>query len=70
MHFYVNENGDVVMNENPNIQKNTGFQQLDIINKMLFKLNDQWRMTSNIQYSTSSNVPRFDKLNDLSDECL
>ncbi len=68
MHFYVNENGDVVMNENPNIQKNTGFQQLDIINKMLFKLNDQWRMTSNIQYSTSSNVPRFDKLNDLSDD--
>ena len=34
---------------------------------MLFKLNDEWRLTSNIQYSTSSNVPRFDKLNDLSD---
>jgi len=68
MHFYVNENGDIVMNENPNIQKNTGFQQLDIVNKMLFKINDEWRMTSNIQYSTSSNVPRFDKLNDLTDE--
>ncbi len=35
---------------------------------MLFKLSNEWRMTTNIQYSTSSNVPRFDKLNDLSDE--
>lgn len=67
MYFFVNEDGEVVMNENPDVQKNTGFQQFDIINKMLFKLNDEWRLTSNIQYSTSSNVPRFDKLNDLSD---
>ena len=68
MHFYVNEEGEIVMNESPNIQKNTGFQQFDIINKMLFKLSNEWRLTTNIQYSTSSNVPRFDKLNDLSDE--
>ena len=68
MHFYVNEDGEILMNDNPNIQKNTGFQQLDLINKMLFKLSNEWRMTTNIQYSTSSNVPRFDKLNDLSDE--
>ena len=66
MYFFVNEDGEVVMNDNPDVQKNTGFQQFDIINKMLFKLNDEWRLTSNIQYSTSSNVPRFDKLNDLS----
>ncbi len=68
MHFYVNEDGEIKMNENPNIQKNTGFQQLDFINKMLFKLSDEWRMTTNLQYSTSSNIPRFDKLNDLSEE--
>ena len=68
VHFYVNEDGEVLMNDNPNIQKNTGFQQFDLINKMLFKLSNEWRMTTNIQYSTSSNVPRFDKLNDLSDE--
>ena len=68
MHFYVNEDGEILMNNNPNIQKNTGFQQFDLINKMLFKLSNEWRMATNIQYSTSSNVPRFDKLNDLSDE--
>jgi len=68
MNFFVNEDGEILMNENPNIQKNTGFQQFDIINKMLFKLSNEWQMTSNIQFSTSSNVPRFDKLNDLSDE--
>ena len=46
-------------------QPNTGYQQLDWINKMMFKLNDYWRITSNTQYSTTSNVPRFDKLNDV-----
>ena len=67
-HYQDQENDTIVMNPNPDIQKNTGFQQLDFINKMLFKLNHQWRITSNLQYSTSSNVPRFDKLNDLGDE--
>ena len=42
MYFFVNEDGEIVMNENPDIYKNTGFQQFDIINKMLFKLNDEW----------------------------
>ena len=32
---------------------------------MMFKLNDYWRITSNTQFSTTSNVPRFDKLNDV-----
>ena len=68
MHFYTDESGEVVMNNNPNIQRNTGFQQMDLINKMLFKINNSWRLTSNIQLSTSSNVPRFDKLNDVTDE--
>jgi len=34
----------------------------------MFKINDYWRVTSNTQYSTTSNVPRFDKLNDTEEE--
>ena len=63
--FYYEQNGDIVENNNMDNQPNTGYQQLDWINKMMFKLNDYWRITSNTQYSTTSNVPRFDKLNDV-----
>lgn len=62
--YYYEQDGDIVENTNLDIQPNTGYQQLDWINKMMFKLNDYWRITSNTQYSTTSNVPRFDKLND------
>ena len=63
--YYYEQNGDIVENNNMDNQPNTGYQQLDWINKMMFKLNDYWRITSNTQYSTTSNVPRFDKLNDV-----
>jgi len=62
--YYYVDDGTVVENPNLNIQPNTGYQQLDWINKMMFKINDDWRITSNTQYSTTSNIPRFDKLND------
>ena len=63
--YYYEQSGDVVENSNLDVQPNTGYQQLDWINKMMFKLNDYWRITSNTQFSTTSNVPRFDKLNDV-----
>ena len=63
--YHYEENGIILENPDLNTLPNTGYQQLDWINKMMFKINDYWRLTSNIQYSTTSNVPRFDKLNDV-----
>ena len=51
-------------NPDPNVQRGVGYSQYDFFNKMIFKINSNLRITSNIQYSTSSNIPRFDKLND------
>ncbi|PHR73291.1 MAG: TonB-dependent receptor [Lutibacter sp.] len=51
-----------VQNTNPNIQKNTGFDQSDFLQKFYFLLSDKTNITFNIQHSTSSNIPRFDKL--------
>lgn len=63
--YHYEENGNIVENPDLRVQPNTGYQQLDWINKMMFKINDYWRLTSNTQYSTTSNIPRFDKLNDV-----
>ena len=50
------------LNENPNIQKNTAYNQLDLFQKFLVKLNDENQLVFNFQYSNSSDIPRYDKL--------
>ena len=70
VHHYINEEDDIVCNPNPEMQKGTNYSQYDIFNKMIFKISENLRVTSNIQYSTSSNVPRFDKLNDNDTACI
>ena len=73
--FYSNNsstlfNPNQVINENPLIQKNTGYNQLDLFQKFLLQLNDKNQFTLNIQYSNSSDIPRYDKLVELRNEKL
>ena len=49
-------------NENPLIQKNTGYNQIDLFQKLLFQLNGQNQLIFNFQYSNSSDISRYDKL--------
>lgn len=56
-------NKDTMMaNKDFNIQKQSGYKQLDIVQKFLFKQSSVISHLLNIQYSTSSNVPRYDRL--------
>ncbi len=52
-------------NTNPNIQRNTGFNQTDFLQKFYVPISEKTDITVNLQYSTSSNIPRFDKLMEL-----
>ena len=69
VYHYV-DGDSVLCNPDPNIQRGVGYSQYDIFNKMIFKTSENSRITSNIQYSSSSNIPRFDKLNDNDGMCL
>ena len=68
---FFSDNNDVVFNPNPTanpnltIQKNTGFQQNDFLQKFYIPFAENTNLTVNIQYSTSSNIPRFDRLMEL-----
>jgi hemoglobin/transferrin/lactoferrin receptor protein len=55
-------NAQQQVNENPLIQKNTGYNQFDLFQKFLVKLNDQSQFVLNFQYSNSSDISRYDKL--------
>ncbi len=52
-------------NENPNIQLNTAYQQYDFMQKFNFLLSDSSNMILNLQHSKSSDINRFDKLNEI-----
>ncbi|MDY7394695.1 TonB-dependent receptor [Aureibaculum sp. 2210JD6-5] len=62
---YYSENP--VENSNPNLQKNTGYDQTDLLQKFYIPLSEKTDLNVNFQYSTSSDIPRFDRLTEISD---
>ena len=55
-------------NPNPNLQKNTGYSQLDFLQKFNFKIDEKQNVIFNIQHSKSSDIYRYDKLNEYSSD--
>ena len=53
------------LNSDPTIQRNTGYNQKDVLQKFYIPLSEKTNININLQYSTSSDIPRFDKLSEL-----
>ena len=51
-----------IENQNPLIQKNTGYNQFDLLQKFLFQVGGRNQLVLNLQYSKSSDISRYDKL--------
>jgi hemoglobin/transferrin/lactoferrin receptor protein len=60
-------NGKDIMTRKKDFTKQigTGYSQLDLLEKISFKVSENFLLTLNTQYSTSSDVPRYDQLTDL-----
>ena len=54
-----------VVNDNVNLQVGTGYSQLDLLQKWAWRPSDVIKTQLNIQYSTSSDIPRYDALTEL-----
>ena len=54
----------LVANPEPWIQKGSGYTQYDFVQKVLYLARSDRRNTLNIQGSTSSNIPRYDRMTD------
>ena len=73
---YYSDNSDTFYNDTPlsnsntSLQKNTGYNQIDLLQKFLIPLSSKTDLSFNIQFSNSTDVPRFDKLNEYSDDSL
>lgn len=71
--FYFSENVNGNYNENPtenanpDLLRNTGFHQTDVLQKFFVPLSKNTDLKINLQYSESSDIPRFDRLTELND---
>jgi len=63
---HVNGRDSVMTNPNPNVQVGSGYKQYDFLEKISFKQNRNISHTLNIQYSTTNDVPRYDRLTQVS----
>ncbi len=66
----INDKDSMLVNKDPNIQKQSGYNQIDLMEKILFKQSDKIDHLVNIQYSNSSNIPRYDRLTEFSSGIL
>ena len=58
----INGKDTMLVNDNPNIQKGSAYQQYDLIQKVVWKQNKNVSHVVNFQLSNSTNVPRYDRL--------
>lgn len=63
-------NPNPVVNSDPSVQKNTGYEQYDFLQKLYFELTPTSNLSINFQHSNSSDIPRFDRLTEYSNDEL
>jgi len=74
--FYYSENTNrnysetPTVNLDPELLKNTGYNQTDVLQKFFIPLSKNTDLKINLQYSTSSDIPRFDRLSELENSSL
>jgi hemoglobin/transferrin/lactoferrin receptor protein len=54
----------ILINEDSTLQVATAYSQMDIMEKLLFQQSSYVSHMLNVQYSTSSDIPRYDRLTD------
>jgi hemoglobin/transferrin/lactoferrin receptor protein len=62
----INGVDSTIVNADTNVQVGSGYTQYDILQKFMFQQNDFVKHMVNLQYSTSSNIDRYDRLTQVS----
>jgi hemoglobin/transferrin/lactoferrin receptor protein len=62
----INGKDSMLVNSDPEVQKGSGYQQLDFMQRINFKQSDKVVHGVNFQYSKNDNLPRYDRLTEFS----
>ncbi|GGG21463.1 TonB-dependent receptor plug domain-containing protein [Pontibacter amylolyticus] len=57
-----NGHDEVITNTDPERQVDTGYDQLNLMQKIRYRPSDNWELQYGFHYSATSNVPRYDRL--------
>ena len=57
-----------IANSKPEIQKKSAYSQYNLMGKVLFQPGEHSRYILNVQYSNSSNIPRYDRLTEMKND--
>jgi hemoglobin/transferrin/lactoferrin receptor protein len=60
----VNGKDSLFNNADPYLQKHSGYQQYNLLEKIVYKQSDNIEHSLNLQWTTSSNIPRYDRMTD------
>ena len=62
--YVIRKNGEdqIISNPDPHVQEGSQFDQLNIIQKLRYKASDFIELQYNFLYSTTSDIPRYDRL--------
>ncbi|MDC0584692.1 TonB-dependent receptor [Bacteroidales bacterium] len=64
----INDTDSSLTNQDPNTQVGTGYSQTDFVQKLRLRAFHYHDITLNFQYSTSSDIPRYEKLSKYASE--
>ncbi|NUO00196.1 MAG: TonB-dependent receptor, partial [Saprospiraceae bacterium] len=58
----LNGKDTIVRNEDPLVQVPSGYQQINLMQKVRWKPSDHWELNYSLHYSATTDVPRYDRL--------
>lgn len=64
LHYPIRQGNQDIQIDNPNPRKqvSTGYEQFNLIQKFRYKPNKDWDLNYGLHYSTTSDVPRYDRM--------
>lgn len=70
--YVITRNGvdEIIQNTNSENQKHSGYSQINLLQKIRFKASETLDLQYNFQHSETSNIPRYDRLIQYSDDQL
>ncbi len=57
----------IIVNDNPLIQRFSGYDQWNVLQKLKFRINPSWDLQYAFHFTTSTDIPRYDKLHETKD---
>ncbi len=64
---FINDRDTMIPNDDYSLQKHSGYDQVGLLQKFLYSRTDSLTHTLNFQFTTTNDIPRYDRLTEVND---